>query len=442
MKMLILRPYYGVQIQSDMHGDLGVVEPFPQVFPDISFVLAATIASRSEQVQLDVIDAHAEKLFPDAVLSRLAAAYDLVVIKAAAASVKYDLEFARTLKKRFPEAKVVLGGHVAKLLREWIIRNMPEIDEVAAEPLEFYMYKLMNQTTSVSMDELPTPDYSLLPYQAYTEYNGLTRVSLYMTRGCKTGCSYCPHYAFFGSKIDSRSVDKVLSDIDDIAKLGIPIVEFKDQFFTQNRDAIVQLCKGLIAKQINIKWRCQTRIESLDYELIDLMVESGLQVIYYGVESASPKTLKSFNRPTNHIAKIKDLNDYLMKKGVFAIAFYIIGFPEDTWESINDTFKLATKIKSTSAVFFVYNPYLYNDPEYASLEITPELFRPFENNLTLNTCKNLSADELSFLELQLQILYKNQVDDLKVAYDYVYKYLFPYMKEVAQKVKAADLFFK
>jgi radical SAM superfamily enzyme YgiQ (UPF0313 family) len=256
-----------------------------------------------------------------------------------------------------------------------------------------------------------------------------------MSRGCTTGCAYCPHFAFFGKEVDSRSVEKVISDIKELIKLGIRDIEFKDQFFTIKRDNVIELCKQIISNELDIKWRCQTRLEALDEELIDLMALSGLEIIFFGVESASDDILNSFNRPANNIEKMKSLIKYLNKKGVVTIAFYIIGFPEDTWESINDTLELAVKLESTTASFFIYNPYLFKDPNYSLLEITPDLFTPFENTLAINTSKNLSMEELKFLEFQLPILYKTRTDSLKIAYQYEYCYKSKYITNLKEKIK-------
>lgn len=443
LKLLLLRPYYGITVHSDMHGDLGITDCYTHVFPDISFVLSATVANKKDSVELDIIDANADKLLPKEVLSRLKGSYDFIVLKAAAPSVKYDIEFAKSLKTRFKDAKIILGGHVAKVLENWIKKNVPEIDDVSCEPLEYYLYKLINNTTSVSMDDLPSPDYSLFNYEAYKDFNGVVRASLYMSRGCTTGCSYCPHFAFFGKEVDSRSVGKVISDIKELIKLGIRDIEFKDQFFTIKRDSVFELCKQIISNKLDIKWRCQTRLEALDEELIDLMVESGLEIIFFGVESASDDILNSFNRPSNNVEKMKGLIKYLNKKGVVTIAFYIIGFPEDTWESISDTLDLAVKLESTTASFFIYNPYLFEDSNYSSLEITPDLFMPFENALAVNASKNLSVEELKFLEFQLPILYKTRTDSLKIAYQYEYCYKSQYitdLKEKIEKIKGCSIF--
>jgi hypothetical protein len=141
MNMLLLRPYYGININSDMHGDLGIADHLPLVFPDLSFIYAATLAKQAGHVNLDVIDANGEKSFPHAVIKRLKSHYDMIIVKSAAPSVQYDISFAKTLKHKYPSSKLYFSGHIAKILKPWIKKNVAEIDEVIEEPLENFVYE-------------------------------------------------------------------------------------------------------------------------------------------------------------------------------------------------------------------------------------------------------------------------------------------------------------
>ena len=92
-------------------------------------------------------------------------------------------------------------------------------------------------------------------------------------------------------------------------------------------------------------------------------------------------------------------------------AFYIIGFPDDTWDSISETFDFACELGTRSAKFSIFTPNLVND-EYEEL-LNPDIFIPFENTLSINPCKNLSREELSFLYNQLTILYDSKINSMK-----------------------------
>ena len=71
MKLLMIKGYYGVNIHGDGHGDLGCTVYDGNINPDIVFIMAATIAHNSEDIELEVIDAVAEELLADEMLKEL-----------------------------------------------------------------------------------------------------------------------------------------------------------------------------------------------------------------------------------------------------------------------------------------------------------------------------------------------------------------------------------
>lgn len=402
MKLLLFRPYYGITVNSDMQGDLGVIEYSSTVFPDLSLVYAATVANENSSIQLDIIDANAEKkLFAD-LEPRLWNEYDTIILKATAPTVKSDIKLAKYLKNKFPQSKVIMAGHISKLIKNWLIENMPEIDSVAEIPLEDYVYQLVNNNNEhLHIDNLASPNFKLFPYKNFIDGKDRLRGCLHFSRGCAIGCSYCPYASFYGRKFENRSVENIIKDIKELLSLGISNIQFRDQFFTYDKERVIEFCNMIINQNLKFNWTCETKIESLSNELIDIMVEAGMEMICFGVESASKSILKSFNRPSYDVEKIKTQISYLKSKNVSTLAFYIIGFPEDTWETIGETYDLATYLRSKYVKFSVYTPFI--SPENESF--TPESFVPFKNTMSINSSKFLSTDEIDYVANQLMSIY-------------------------------------
>ncbi len=427
MKLLLLRPYYGITISSDMMGDLGNAEYMPYVVPDLPLIYAATIAKNDKSVELDIIDANAEKLLPKDTIKRMKGKYDVIILKAAAPSIKYDIDFAKYLKNNDYTSRIVLAGHTAKLLKGWIRKQVAEIDDISEVPIEHYVSNMLNTgLASLSIDEFPTPDYTLFPYKNYLSHTGEMRGCLNMSRGCAVGCSYCPYASFYGKKFDFRSVDKVIEDIKFMLSLGFKAIQFRDQYFTVNRNMVIELCRKIIDQGLKFDWYCETRLDSLDTGLIDIMVKAGLKFIFFGVESADENTLQSYNRPVFGIEKTKNLIEYLNKNNVLTLAFYMVGFPNDTWDTIQSTYKLAVKMGSIMSDFFIYEPSL-TDGEfktlYPDMEITPDLFVPFENMMNIRVSKNFSLEEVKEFKNLLKFLYEANSDKpnaLQEAFEKVY----------------------
>lgn len=416
MKILIFRPYYGISINGDMHGDLGVCEYMTHVYPDLSLIWAATIANQSENAVVDFIDANTEKITAKEAEARMGQQYDAIILKAALPTIKYDIQYAKRLKDKYPAAKMVLGGHAAKLLKKWIEDNVPEVDEVALLPIEDYVNQLLNPgTEKLHLDEFPTPDYQLTAYEKFLDAYGNLRVSLATSRGCSFRCEYCPYASFYGQQIEFRSTSHVMQDIHTLLDMGINGIVFRDQFFTAKRQRVIELCERIIAEKLDIHWTCETRIETLDEELIDIMVKAGMKGIFFGIESSSETILEHMGRKNGAKDRTAELTQYLNGKGIETGGFYIVGFPEDTWDSIVNTFMYSIKLNTTFAKFSIYDPCMTLEGE-----LSPDMFRSFENTMNVEACKNLSLEELKYIVNQFTLIQNISSKGFKHSYYHHY----------------------
>ena len=71
-----------------------------------------------------------------------------------------------------------------------------------------------------------------------------------------------------------------------LKKLGINNIHMYADLFTVNRDQVVNLCRMMIEK-IKIKWTCNSRVDFVDEEMLQLMGKAGCWYISWGIESAN-----------------------------------------------------------------------------------------------------------------------------------------------------------
>ena len=202
-----------------------------------------------------------------------------------------------------------------------------------------------------------------------------------------------------------------------LQSLGINNIIFRDQFFTINKKRVKDFCNLILQNNINIKWSCETRIDYIDNELVDIMKKAGLESICFGIESASQDFLDKSNRKKIDFGYAKNIVAYLKQQGVQTMAFYIIGIPSETWESAKKTFELSKYIESDIAKFSIYEPI---DKIIDKEDITPDIFVPFQNLLNLDRSrKELTYKELGFLETYFHMAYNFKIRGfckLKVCY--------------------------
>ncbi len=417
--ILVVRPYYGANISGDMHGDYGVIEYFNQTFPDLSLITGVTILNQ-QNYNVTFIDANAEKLYPDEIVKRMAGNYHQIIIKAAYATIRLDIEFAKCLKKLFPESKIIMTGRAATFLNKWLRRFVKEVDQVSLIRTEDYLNQLAGEKQKIlSLDEFPTLDYSLSPYKQYVSCGGELRATLYTSRGCIHNCDYCPYVALYDGRCEVRSLDKLINDIEAILSLGFKKIQFRDQYFSCNKARTLAICNLIKERKLKFNWVCETRIDKLDKETIDAMIEAGMEMICFGVETASEKMLKNYHRPVPDIKKSKDIIQYINENGSSTLAFYILGFPNESWQDMKDTYDLASELGATHASFNIWTPFMGTKSgiDYTGNdEISIDSFPVLKNYLDNNYANEINTDMTEFVLNFLNNSYVFQMKGLKTLY--------------------------
>ena len=426
-RFLLVRPYYGVNIHTDAQGEYGTVLHSNDVFPDLPLINAGTVLNLSDDHEVRIIDAYAEdKMLPDELLKRIASEeYDKLIVKTTAASVKSDIELIRQIKANKPDGYVMAAGQAAKDLKVWLTENTP-VDEVITEPLDIYIYRYVNGR-DCTVNDLPTPDYSLVDFRKYTDDYNNVRLTIQAGRGCPMNCRYCPYIKYY-EKYESREIDKVIEDIKAVVALGADIVQFRDQFFTCDKKKIRELCKRMITENIKVRWICETKLDSLDEDLIDLMKEAGMFLVCFGIESGDPEILQAYNSSKGDLERQIKTVRMINNKDILTMAFYMVGFPEDTWETLNETYLCAQAINSNIVAFNEYCEFNFKNTD----KLDPSVFCSFENATNSGRKFNMTREEIRYVTDLFSAMYTAAHDCLEKAYTFNYKISSEYKNTVAR----------
>ena len=279
------------------------------------------------------------------------------------------IEIARTAKKLDPEMKIVFGGIGASLLWEHFLTHFPEIDFVVTGEGEYTFLDLirwLERKTNEGLENIKglafrkngkifkTKDRDLLhdlnelPIPAkYFEHQHVTS-----TRGCAWNCTFCGSPEFWGHKIRSRSPENFVEELELLHNKGISFFYFSDDTFTTNKKRVVEICKQIIAKGLEITWFAISRVDHVDDEILYWMRKAGCIQISYGVESGSEKIRSVLNKSikTEHI---KEAFALTVKYGILSRAYFIYGAPGETWQTIQETMDLIREIKPLSVIFYI-----------------------------------------------------------------------------------------
>ena len=253
------------------------------------------------------------------------------------------------------------------------------------------------------LDALPFPHWApLVPSRrrvrvpfAGRPYGG--SLPVLASRSCPEFCTYCPHRIQAGYR--SRSVANILDELSYLADShGSLHIVFRDPLFSQERDRILELCDGLRSRALSHSFECETRLDRLDGELLRIMHAAGLRAMSFGVESVAPSTLKKVGRRPIPEPHQREVLQRCRELGIVTAAFYVIGFAEDTWESIGATIDYAIDLGSTVAQFKILTPYP-GTPLFKRMQptITERDWERFDGFTPTFTHPSLTHAELRFL---------------------------------------------
>ena len=220
------------------------------------------------------------------------------------------------------------------------------------------------------LDDLPMPMHELLPLQSYRMPLIKGPFTFIVTsRGCPAGCTYCIKHVSYQYSARIRSPKLIMEEMWYLKKLGIHNIHMYADLFTVNREQVVELCKMMIEEKINIHWTCNSRVDYVDEEMLNLMGKAGARLISWGIESGNEQILKHARKGA-YPDKAERALRWAKKAGIMNWGYFIIGLPGETEATIRQTIDFAKKLPLDIALFHVAAPY----------PGTPFFFEVVENN--------------------------------------------------------------
>ncbi|OJX39548.1 MAG: radical SAM protein [Chloroflexi bacterium 44-23] len=207
------------------------------------------------------------------------------------------------------------------------------------------------------LNDLPIPLHDLLPYKKYIMPLIKGPFTFIVTsRGCTAGCIFCIKHVSYQFSVRLRDPEKIMEELWVLKKLGINNVHMYADLFTASRDQVVGLCNLMIESDINMKWTCNSRVDYVDEEELQLMAKAGCHLISWGIESGSEQVLKHARKGAYTDKALRALT-WSRAAGIKNWGYFIIGLPTETEETIQMTIKFAKSLPLDIALFHVAAPY-------------------------------------------------------------------------------------
>lgn len=184
-------------------------------------------------------------------------------------------------------------------------------------------------------------------------------VSIEGGRGCPFNCVFCSTNNFWQRKNRMKTIDNLMKEIHNLNEFaGTTFFKITHDLFTLKKDLLLQFTNEM--KKNNYYWNCSARIDTVDESILDEMYSSGCKDIFFGIETGDPKIQKLINKNIN-LKKIDTIFNYCNEKNYMITASFIIGFPFESKENLDNTLNI------------IFKYYKYNNIKFRTGILTPEI---------------------------------------------------------------------
>lgn len=385
MKVLLIHPPDENMVTTNVPS---VVDEETGLYPPLGLMYVAAYAEKNTDHKIEILDAQAEEVGYDEIEREIEKKKpDIVGIQSMTFTHIDTILTAKIVKSVDRDIKIVLGGpHVNIYPNETI--NIPEVDYLVLgegevpfteliqnlddgqklETVKGLVFKDRNRVVNTGpreliqdLDSIPFPARHLTSYKKY--YSLLARRSpittMMTSRGCPYKCLFCdrPH---LGKRFRARSAENVVDEMEECVDRGIQEILIYDDTFTINRQRVVDICKKISKRGLDIGWDVRARVNTVDEELLKIMKDAGCERIHYGVEAGTPEILKILRKGIT-LKQVEDAFRWTKDIGITTLAYFIIGSPTETREQILQTLEFAKKLDPDFAHFSVMTPFPATD---------------------------------------------------------------------------------
>ena len=395
--------------------------------PNLALV---SLAAAVKHHDVHVLDLVLKKPFIKRTIDTVLTTYNPEVIGLSAMTFQFDTlcRIASYIKEAAPHIKIVVGGYHATLMfREicesgteqpfdFIVRGEGEatfselIDQLATGSADFSTIKGLSfkqencwqhnpERPLLDLANLPLPNRSSRLDNSFTTL-GQSMDVIETSRGCPNNCNFCCITHMYGRSFRPFPINRIVQDLKNIKANGTRSVFVIDDNITHSIDHFKQVCTAIIDNGLNdLLYMTQVTAAGIanNPDLVDLMDKANFRIIFVGFESMDPDVLRAMRKPTS--PKINRKAAAMLRKHNMAIiAGAIVGFAEDTRDSIRTRLQQIRSLVPDSIYLQYITPYpktaLREEMLAQGLVVNKDDFSEYDGFSCVVRTNHLSREEL------------------------------------------------
>jgi radical SAM superfamily enzyme YgiQ (UPF0313 family) len=287
---------------------------------------------------------------------------DYVFISAMAAQKRSVREVISRCKES--GVKVVAGGPLFTAACE----DFPEVDHLVLNEAEITLppflrdlgdgkaNQLYTSNSFPNLEKTPIPLWELLEMKRYVSMN------IQYSRGCPFSCEFCDITTLYGHRARTKRVSQVLDELETLYSLGWRGgVFFVDDNFIGNKkklkaDVLPAMLDWMKKRKYPFDFATEASIDLADdEELIELMIRTGFDNVFVGIETPDDRALKECNKFQNANRDLITSVQRIQKYGLDVRGGFIVGFDSDSPEIFERQIEFIQKSKIITAMVGMLN---------------------------------------------------------------------------------------
>ncbi|MFH1312294.1 MAG: radical SAM protein [Candidatus Eisenbacteria bacterium] len=258
----------------------------------------------------------------------------------------------------------ICGEAEAALLA--LVRCLEHADSRGLEAVDGVVFRRGQEVvTNGRAVPLDHDDLDCYPMPAFDDYYGNHKVLrkrnaayvLISSRGCPFSCAFCMRV--LGSKVRRRSAESVCDEMEvAIERYGAHTFDFCDDTLLYRDGKTRDLLDLMVARGLQVKasWCGVTRADQVDRTTARMAKASGCFRLGIGVESGDDTVLETINKGIT-VEQVKSAVAILKEAGIAVDAYFIVGHPNETEESLRKTLELAVELNADTIAVGLMVPY-------------------------------------------------------------------------------------
>jgi Fe-S oxidoreductase len=286
------------------------------------------------------------------------------------------LFIAQILRRERPDAFIVLGGPQPSSVPLETLENFPEVDAIVVGEGERTFLELVQcgknpaamrkipglafrdgralektppRDLIQDLDELPIPDFGLLDLKRYLAHSpGMALIEA--GRGCPFSCNFCSTAEFWSRKYRAKSPGRILQEMSVLhGEYGLSYFPLTHDNFTTSPKYIRQFLDFFIPNNGRaLTWDSSARTDTLKTRELAQFRAAGCRGLFFGVDSGSPRVQKAIDKHLD-LEEYKEILEESAAQDIGAVASFILGFPDETREELEETLLLGLWSKGHGA---------------------------------------------------------------------------------------------